>query len=214
MLRLSGRHGCAPWMFRWAWPSWGARHMLLLGGGRGRLAGAAAAWSCSSGLSSEWFLFPLRLPLISMNQGEGHKRLQFIRSLEKVSFRMTAKAFWLLCFVMGSSSSSVTGKFMTIQRQERADLLFAAGKREQKLDLSHKGWTHYSRSLPWQPSPAAAFQQAAAGIASKPGKGTSLVRSLDRKASGDACYIRGRRVPGRTESTCKRQTSSWPWIPR
>lgn len=33
----------------------------------------AAAWSCSSGLSTEWFLFPLRLSLISMNQGKGIK---------------------------------------------------------------------------------------------------------------------------------------------
>lgn len=51
----------------------GCPHAFLLSRGSGRLAGTAAAWSCSSGLSSEWFLFPLRLPLISMNRGKGIK---------------------------------------------------------------------------------------------------------------------------------------------
>ncbi|KAM9281318.1 LOW QUALITY PROTEIN: UPF0450 protein C17orf58 homolog [Morus bassanus] len=41
-----------------------------------------------------------------MNRGKD-KRLQFIWSLEKLYCKMTTKVFWLLCFVIRSSSSSV-----------------------------------------------------------------------------------------------------------
>ncbi|KAM6403382.1 LOW QUALITY PROTEIN: UPF0450 protein C17orf58 homolog [Rhynochetos jubatus] len=43
-----------------------------------------------------------------MNRGKGN-RLRFILSLEKLHFEMTTKVFWLLCFVITSSSSSLAG---------------------------------------------------------------------------------------------------------
>lgn len=66
---------CYSQRYRWLQAVWSGVSM-----GRGcprqgqwEASGEAAAWFCSSGLSSEWFLFPLRLPLISMNRGKGIK---------------------------------------------------------------------------------------------------------------------------------------------
>ncbi|XP_054702151.1 UPF0450 protein C17orf58 homolog [Grus americana] len=55
-----------------------------------------------------------------MNRGKGIKRLQFILCLEKLYFKMTTKVFWLLCFVIRSSSSSVAGSLPSAEKPSQA----------------------------------------------------------------------------------------------